>query len=295
MRRRARLALIAGLLVAGGLGGRAAPLPVAAPLSAFEWRSTTRGFGGFSGLEVAPGGASFVMVGDRARYVTGRFVRNAQGRITGIRAAALRPLHGQRGTVLDGYMSDAEDVAAAPDGSFYVSFEGWSRVSRYSTLDAPAVHLPRAAAFLALPNNMGLESVAVSADGTVYAVTESPLKGAFPVYRFRGTDWDQPFVIPRRGGFVPVSATFGPDGRFYLLERAFRLPFGFASRLRRFGWGPQGPADETVMVETAVGAHGNLEGVSVWRGPQGLVATLVSDDNFLSVLRTEILEYRLPD
>ena len=49
-------------------------------------------------------------------------------------------------------------------------------------------------------------------------------------------------------------------------------------------------------MQTEPGLHDNLEGLSVWRDPQGrLRATMVSDNNYLFIFRSEIVEYRLPD
>jgi hypothetical protein len=51
-----------------------------------------------------------------------------------------------------------------------------------------------------------------------------------------------------------------------------------------------------ILLETPVGLYDNLEGVSIWRDDAGhLTATMVSDDNFAFFLRSEIVEYRLPD
>jgi hypothetical protein len=50
---------------------------------------------------------------------------------------------------------------------------------------------------------------------------------------------------------------------------------------------------ETVL-QTRLGDHGNLEGLAVWRDTDGLLRlTMVSDDNFLSFLPGEIVEYVL--
>jgi len=102
-------------------------------------------------------------------------------------------------------------------------------------------------------------------------------------------------ALPRIGVFRPVAADFGPDGRFYLLERRFHGPGGFSSRLRRFDLGPKGFSSGQVLLQTKAGRHDNLEGLSIWRGPDGLRATMISDDNFLFMQVTEIVEYRLPD
>jgi hypothetical protein len=51
-----------------------------------------------------------------------------------------------------------------------------------------------------------------------------------------------------------------------------------------------------VLLETAPGAFGNLEGLSVWQDAAGaLRLTLVADDNFLFFLGTEVVEFTVPD
>jgi hypothetical protein len=93
-----------------------------------------------------------------------------------------------------------------------------------------------------------------------------------------------------------VAADFGPDGRFYVLERDFRALGGFSSRLRRFELGTDGLTGEAILLETPFALHDNLEGLSVWRDDQGVLrATMISDDNFIFVQQTQIVEYRLPD
>jgi hypothetical protein len=100
----------------------------------------------------------------------------------------------------------------------------------------------------------------------------------------------------RKRGLGLLAADFGPDGRFYVLERDFRARGGFSSRLRRFELGTDGLTGEAILIETPFALHDNLEGLSVWRDDQGVLrATMISDDNFIFVQQTQIFEYRLPD
>ena len=48
-------------------------------------------------------------------------------------------------------------------------------------------------------------------------------------------------------------------------------------------------------MQTRTFRHDNLEGISVWRAPDGLRMTLISDDNYRWMQRTEIVEYRVDD
>lgn len=295
MRRRTSLALIAGGLATLALRGRAAAGP--AFLGAFDWRMNDPNFGGFSAIHVYPGGTRFLAVSDRGWWTEGRLVRDSAGRITQVAADPLRPLMATTTEPLAEARRDAEGLAVAPDGSVYVSFEGRraARVLRWARLDGPAQNLPTPDAFVRMQANSALEALAIGPDGALYTLPERSGGETvpFPVWRFRNGHWDQPFALPRRGPFLAVGADIGPDGRFYLLERDFRGLSGFATRLRRFDL--RGGAEETLL-ETPLGTHGNLEGVSVWRNGQGrLVATMIADDNFRFFQRGDIVEYLLSD
>ena len=135
------------------------------------------------------------------------------------------------------------------------------------------------------------EGLAVAPDGRLYVSFEG--HGGGRVWSW--ADVTAPAEpLPRHDDFRAVAADFGPDGRFYLLERRFRLPLRFATRLRRFRPGDWGAGE--VLLQTPLGQHDNLEALSVRRDARGrLRATMVSDDNFLPFQRTEIVEYLLPD
>ncbi len=77
--------------------------------------------------------------------------------------------------------------------------------------------------------------------------------------------------MPSRAGvsFWPVGADFGPDGRFYLLERHLSGIFGFQSRVRSFRIDGNRISDERVVLRTATGTHDNLEGIARLAGRGG--------------------------
>lgn len=305
MRRRAGLALIAGAAAAAALGRAAAPaagddMDNGGGGARFLGRAGLRGggIGGFSAIHVHPGGLRFLALSDRGFLVQGRLRRGPDGALQGVAAGPATPLRGRGEGPLAPGRTDSEGLAVGPDGALYVGFEGRgvARVLRYARIGGPAENLPSPPAFAALQPNASLEALAAGPDGTLYTLPErsGALDRPFPVWRYRNGAWDQPFALPRSGDFLAVGADVGPDGRLYLLERAFRGLAGFSTRLRRFRLGPAGTdAGETVL-ETRAGTHDNLEGLSVWRGPGGLIATMVSDDNFRWFLRSEIVEYRVP-
>ncbi len=297
MQRRAFLALTAGFGLLAGLQGSASPVPPAGLLSDVVWTMDDPCFGGLSAVEVQADGLGFVALSDKGAFVRGRFTRDGEGRIIRIDARPMMPLKGQGEEPLRPGRTDSEGLAVAPDGSAYVSFEGPARVLRYATLEGSAENLPTPPDFARMQTNSALEALAIGPDGTLYTLPERSggEKRPFPVYRFRKGEWDKDLSIPRSGGYLAVAADIGPDGRFYLLERQFRGLAGFSTRLRRFDIG-SALTGETVLLQTPVGLHANLEGLSVWRDKSGrLTATLIADDGFSFLFATRIIEYRLPD
>jgi hypothetical protein len=298
MRRRSASGLILGLSVVFGLVGSAStPMPPGF-FAAYHWQSDDPLFGGFSAIETDADGLDFVVVSDKSAYTAGRFTRDAAGRITTVAAEKINLLHGPDSLSLGEYRTDTEGLALLPNGQAYISFERSARVAHYATFDGPGIVIARPQAFKVMQLNSSLEALAVDAEGTLYTLPErsGDVARPFPVYRFRGGVWDQPFSIPRLGSFLAVGADIGPDGRFYLLERQFRGLSGFASRVRRFEIGTNQLHHEETLLQSVPGQHDNLEGLSVWRDTGGaLHLTMISDNNMLFLQRTEIVEYRVPD
>ncbi|MFW8593985.1 esterase-like activity of phytase family protein [Cribrihabitans neustonicus] len=299
--RKLSLALAAAAALAAAVAACAASRPGDPPdqaryLGSYTWKNGSRWFGGLSALEVSGGGTSLTVLSDRAHLASAQVERGAAGAITGVTLTGVHRLRGASGDPLGRGALDSEGLALDPGGGFYVSFEGRARVARYDDEASPAKPLPRPREFRRMPRNKALEALAISPEGHLYTMPERALDKdrQIPVWRWDGRRWSQPFSLPPRDGFLPVGADFGPDGRFYLLERDFAY-FGFRSRLRRWDITAQGPENETVLLQTGTGTHDNLEGLAVWRAADGsLRATMISDDNFTALQRTELVEYALP-
>lgn len=262
-------------------------------LGAYGWSAPDDWFGGFSALEVSDDGGAFTVLSDRGWLVRGKFAR-ARDQITDVAHEPMVPLRDPDGAVPKPFHRDAEGLAIRTDGRRFVSFEGFHRVWAYLSDDA-AAWLPRHPDFKAMQGNSSLEALAVDASGALYTFPErsGSLTRPFPVYRYQSGAWDQPFALPRRGGFLPVGADFGPDGRLYVLEREF-TGLGFRTRVRAFVLSGSGIAEEETLLTTSTRQHDNLEGLSVWRDAQGRIRlTMVSDDNFRFFQRTEFVEYAL--
>lgn len=292
-----RRCIVGALGVAFGLSSTlsafADPGPKARLIGSFVWQGDGERFGGFSGLEVSDDGQSLYAISDHGSYVTARLQRT-DGRITGIASSRVVALRDYDGTLIGGG-GDAEGLAIDAGGRWFVSLESFHRVVAYSSFDK-ASWVPIADDFRGMQDNAGLEALAVDTAGRIYAVPErsGQLTRPFPVYRFDGNAWTIPFTIPRSGGFLPVGADFGPEGRLYLLEREFS-GFGFRSRVRRITTEDDNLAKIETLLETETWQYDNLEGIAVWRDAQGIRLTMISDDNFKFFQRTELVEYIITD
>ena len=259
-------------------------------LGSYAWTSNHPRFGGFSAIELTEDGKSFVAISDRGLIARGRFER-ADGMLSGITLDSFDPFISATDAYLSRADRDSEGLALGPDGQVYVSFE-WKHGIREVNGNAMGA-LKKTDAFASLQPNSSLEALALDESGALYVIPERsgrPLR-PFPVWRLLDGNGDVAFEIPRRGPFLVTGADIGPDGRFYILERDFVL-VGFRTRIRSFA--PDGSGEE-VLLETQVLTHDNLEGLSVWEDDAGLRLTLISDDNYRSWQRTEIVEYQLTD
>ncbi|MFT6530539.1 MAG: hypothetical protein ACJASC_000058 [Limimaricola cinnabarinus] len=281
------------MVLAALLSGGAPSQQQADYIGSYVWPESAHRSGGFSAIETEADGLGFITVSDRARMIDGRFERDAEGRITGIDIARSEPLRSGREGIMTAHLADSEGLAIGADGRRWISFEGKARVRSETGPDGPEV-LPRPEAFPHMQFNSALEALAVDEAGALYTIPERSgrIDKPFPVYRWKDGQWTIPFSLPRRDNFLVTGADFGPDGRLYLLERDF-AGIGFRSRVRRFA--PDGTGEE-VLLETGVGVHDNLEGISVWRDDLGRIRlTMVSDDNFRFFQRTEFVEYALDE
>jgi len=300
MRRRFTVAIISAVGIAAWVWFYPEPPPGALPAtlsSVIELPDDQEWMGGFSGIEVDATGTAFHVVTDRGQIVKGSLSRQG-GKLSQVAFEAHQPLVDKDGLVQKFPHTDAEGLAVDTQGRTFVSFEFAHRVLFYDTWESDARWPSYTRSWRAFANNQGLEALAISGDGTLFTIPEKINNGASEslVYRRSPTGpWTQPFTLPVDQNYKPVGADFGPDGRLYILERGL-YPFGFYSRVRTMAVSDQGFEDIQTVLQTRLGAHGNLEGITVWRDPSGFITlTMVSDNNFLPFSRSQIVEYVLQD
>jgi hypothetical protein len=258
---------------------------------AMRWELDAPWFGGWSGIEVRDQGTRMTIVSDRGELVDAVLQRSG-GQLTGIGVQSRTGLKNAKGVRLDKRVGDAEGLAIGADGTPYLSFEHRHRIMQVDLstgrtggrIDLPFKDM--------LGDNAGVEALAIGPDGTLFALPEkAPDAGKpFPLYAYQNGDWRIAARIPQRGPFVPVGADLDPSGRLWLLERA-ATPLGFRSRVRMFVLDPANAREYTLMTSFPA-RFDNLEGISVWQDAQGqLHVTMISDDNFFRIQRTQIVEF----
>ncbi len=281
-------------LVSSVLSVGAATSAELTPIGSFDWETDL--IVGLSGIEVSEDGDSFVAIGDRGFWLSGRFLREGEA-ITGLEIDQLKALLGSNGFPVSarrvGDWSDSEGLAIAPDGTAWVSFERWARVARYDRgLSDAESWIRDHPTFYDHADNWQLEALALSPEGVLYTFSEKPLPEGFPIYRLDGEDWTIDGYLPEQDLFSIVGADFDANGDLYLLERKLVVGLWWQNRVRRVRL----DGSEDVILWTGErGEYGNLEGIAVWRDAGGLRLTLVSDNNGESGEPTQFVEFRLTE
>jgi len=254
--------------------------------------------GGLSALEVYSGGDRILALSDRATLITATLTRDPDGAITGTTVTGMAPLtNPTAGRPVDPGGFDAEGLAHAPDGTLWVSFEGDHRIAAHAPDGREIRRLPPPSGAADLPRNGSYEALAVDRQGRLYTIPERTRAGQpAALSRLEHGQWQTIALVPAQGGYQPVGLDFDDRGRLFMLERRLGALGSFGSRIIRFPLTSGRVEGGTVVLETPAGAHGNLEGISLWRDGSGrLIATLIADNNFGSLLRSEIVEYYLPE
>jgi len=250
-------------------------------------------FGGFSSLEVAADGLSFIATSDRGALLRGNILRE-NGKMTGVANLRLTAILDSKGVPLTSYHTDAEGLAINEAGEMFISFEANHRVMVQSAAEATPAFVPKHPDFAGMINNSGLEALAVTADGALLAIPErsGDVDRPFPVYRFSDGAWTKDWSIPRVGVFLVTGADVFA-GQLYVLERDFAGILGFSTRVRRFEIG--GESGE-VLLATNPGRFDNMEGIALWQ-PEGeaVRVLLIADDNFFMFQRNQLVELVLEE
>lgn len=275
-------------------------------VAGYELKAEHPGWGGFSDLELAPGGAELRAVSDHGFYLRLKIAHGAEGRLVPPAEGDLARLIGLDGKPMNGKRSaDAEATARLADGGLVIAFEQHHRLLRYPPGQLPTAARPTLLAgpdrLARLPPNGGIEALVALAGNRLLAIAEDPPEGesAGIAWLHAGESWHR-LTIARSLLFRPTAAALLPDGDVLLLERRFTLIGGVAARLSRIAAGTIKPGADLkpeVLAELASPLTvDNFEGVAIGRGPQGeAFVYLISDDNTNMLQRTLLMQFRLRD
>lgn len=271
-----------------------------------------KSFGGLSGLVMSRDGQHVLFISDEGNWISADMVYDGT-RPAGLRSARIGPLKSARGQELVRKRnSDAEAITLLDGtltrGTLLIGFERNHRIGRFPIVDgivqAPSGYLKMPDDARRMKANKGIEALTVlqggSYKGSVLAIAER-----FPDAQGHHTGWIWVRGEPRRfavrdiGEFDITDVAALSDGSVLMLERRFRWTEGVKMRLRYLPASQVAPG-ATIEGETLVEGDmsyeiDNMEGVAVHTGPRGeTVLTLVSDDNFNTILqRTLLLQFTL--
>lgn len=277
--------------------------PGLVPLGGMVLDTTGWGFGGLSGLHLAPD-LTLSAVSDRGRWWQARLRLDAEGQPRALEEVRHGPLRGANGQPLSGRAGDAEALVQLASGGWLIGFERQHRIQRHATLDGPGLPFPAPPGLGNAPNNGGLEALTQLADGRLLAITESLAPGDDATLRsawLAALDGGRPRWSARAWrpdpDMEPTDAAGLPDGGALVLERSYALLMGFRCRLARVSAatlaGEGVLAGETLLSLPDDAPAENWEGVAVARHRGMTLVALISDDNERRVQRSLLLLYRL--
>ena len=268
--------------------------------------SSHRDFGGLSSLRVAPDGEHFLAVTDKGNWLRGRIVYRDRVPVS-IADAEMAPILGPDGRRLkDRGWYDTE--ALADDGGvMYVGIERVNQVVRFDIakdgLGARGRPVPVPPGMKLLPHNKSIECLVMAPKGgplagTLISVSERGLDTGGNLMGFLIGGAGGVFSLKRTDDFDVSDCAVAPGGKLLVLERRFSWLGGLAMRIRSVPLATVKPGalvDGPELVVADMGTQiDNMEGLSVHRAADGaLVLTLISDDNFLLLQRTVLLQFTL--
>jgi hypothetical protein len=269
--------------------------------------SSYREFGGLSAIRMEPDGTHFISLSDHGRWLKGRLIYEGT-RPVAIADAVMAPILGSDGQALAAHGWHDTESIADDGGTLYVGIEGVNQIVQFDYrkdgLLARGHPIPVPPGVRTLPANLGLEALVFvprnkPLGGTLIAISERGLDPAGNLRAFLiGGPSPGTFAIKRIERFDISDAALLQSGDLLILERSVGWPEGLLVEIRRIRIGDIRPG---AVVDGPVLFHAdlrfeidNMEGLAVHQTPAGeTVLTLVSDDNFSALERTELLQFTL--
>ena len=253
-------------------------------------------FGGISGITLSENGENFVLLSDKSFFFKGKIIRDNLNKIIDLKILEKGQLSSSKGEILTGKNIDSESIVKIVKSGYYISFESNNRIMYHETLKSPGKFLPEHSDFDKLLFNDGIEALAIKDNGELYAIPELPPKGKdfHPIYKFYNNSWTIIDKIKIDQGFKIVDAEMIDDENLITLERNFSFYDGFKIRLRRIKFEKDIIKNSEILLESLPWEYYNFEGLGKWKDSNGnIYLTLVSDNQFSPLLKTEVKEFIL--
>ena len=187
----------------------------------------------------------------------------------------------------------------------WVGFERSNRIWRYRVSDWAAEGSAEPEKMRRWGNNSGAETLVALNDGRFLAIAQGRDGAEYSdAVLFAGdpADADTPTIdlrYRRIGDFVPTDAAMLSDGRLLVLNRMVSLFGGMEAILMIVDLGSPEPGSvlegRAIAELRAPMAVDNMEALSIAREQGRTIVRIASDDNYLSLQRTLLLEFELDE
>lgn len=279
-------------------------------IGGLEITSKTKTFGGFSGLRLLNSGTNLISLSDTASWFTAKLNRDENNKLTGIANATLSCLCRNNGKPYGSKRwGDSEGLEIIGDKA-YVSFERLNRINVYhldgNQMPSNARQATPSFKPLNISDNKGLEALAIAPKaspiaGKIITIAEESLNKAGDHRAFIANKTTiEEFSIAATNGYQITDADFLENGDLIILERKLASIIDLGVRIRRFKANAIAPSKRVVgeiLMESGITSQiDNMEGLATWKNTKGeTILTLISDDNFVSLQRTILIEFKLPN
>lgn len=267
-----------------------------------EWRggivltSNNPNFGGLSSLNMSTDRRTVIAISDRGQKFTIKLRYDKQGWLIGADdVKAMGALINPKGKTMK-YI-DAEGQTKFRNGTL-VSLERKHALWFYPPHTKRAQVLTRPQSMEKLPANKGVEAITTLKDGRLLLIAEGGEKDddTLPAWLGVPGKW-KALRYSFDGSFRPTDATVLPKGNVLILERNFFLT-NFSWRLMLINQNSiipntiLKPRELTTFSFSEVSE--NMEGLATRVNTEGeILIYVISDNNFLSVQQTMLLQFKL--
>ena len=189
-------------------------------------------------------------------------------------------------------------------GHLWLAYERHNMIWRHRLSDWGAESQARPPLMRRWGRNSGAEAMARLADGRVLVFAEGGGGALSQVAMFEGDPAEpatrsESLRLRRLPGFRVTDADLLPDGRLLILSRHFDWMTGFSAKLAIAETNRLQPGATIEQIEIAHLAppliSDNFEALSVAREGGRTIVRIASDDNFLRLQRTLLLEFELTE